>query len=276
MAGRWRILLVDDEPLARLRLRSLLQGPDMASDAELIEAGNAGAALAVLDPACTDRVDLVLLDIGLPGTDGLKVAQAIRRLPTPPAVVFVTAHAEHALQAFDLDAVEYLTKPVRRERLQAALLRVQQRRAPMAPQVATPELVLVVGDRGRVLRVPTVDVLYLKADQKYVTLVSRHGRWLLDDSLAELELRLPDGFVRVHRNAVVALAAVRALERGGEELAGHAGSSNDAAGAASAADQIGTDIPAEHWLLRLVNGEALAVSRRQLSAVREALAARPT
>ena len=269
MSAVWRILLVDDEPLARLRLRSLLQTPDAAGSVELVEAGNATDALAALAPTGGQGFDLVLLDIGLPGSDGLKIAQAIGRLPAPPAVVFVTAHAEHALQAFELDAVDYLTKPVRRERLQAALLRVQQRRGGAASATPSTEPVLVVSDRGRVLRVPVAEVLYLRAEQKYVTLVSRHGRWLLDESLAELEQRLPAGqFLRVHRNAVVAVSAARALERGGADA--HAASPSALAGGDGGA---ALDTAGEHWRLRLVNGEALAVSRRQLAAVREVLAA---
>ncbi len=251
MAAPLRILIVDDEPLARLRLRNLLAELAAPQRQPIDEAADADAALAAL---ATPGIDLVMLDIGLPGRDGLKVAELLRRLPHPPALVFVTAHGEHALRAFDLDAVDYLTKPVRRDRLQAALLRVTQRRGASADAPADAGPMLVVSDRGRVLRVPAAEVLYLKAEQKYVTLVSRQGQWLLDESLAELEQRLGAGFLRVHRNALVALAAVRSLER---------------------ADHDCGPVPAEsadNWVLRLVNGDALAVSRRQLAAVRDALA----
>ncbi len=264
-----RVLVVDDEPLARLRLRSLLAelsapqagGAAGPATAQVLEAADADAALAVLAGPGGQGIDLLLLDIGLPGRDGLKIAEALGRLPAPPALVFVTAHAEHALRAFELDAVDYLTKPVRRERLAAALRRVVQRRAAApaaadAPTAAEP--VLVVSDRGRLLRVPVAEVLYLKAELKFVTLVSGRGSWLLDDSLAELELRLGEGFIRVHRNAVVALRAVRALERAADDTAAPAGEAADA--------------PRDNWVLRLANGQALAVSRRQLAAVREALA----
>ena len=152
-----------------------------------------------------------------------------------------------------MDAADYITKPVRRERLQAALLRVAQRLAPaaLAEQPLAP--VLVVSDRGRVLRVPLTDIVYLKAELKYVTLCSAHGQWLLDEPLADLAQRLGDGFLRVHRNALVARTAVRALERA-------------PAGGASPGEAD------DSWVVRLSNGEALAVSRRQLPAVREALA----
>ncbi len=246
-----RVLIVDDEPLARLRLRGLVEANPLPVARVVGEAADAAQALQLL---AATPCDLLLLDIVMPGSSGLKLADALRRAPgqgQPPLVVFVSAHGAHALRAFEVDAVDYITKPVRRERLQAALLRVAQRlAAPAAGEVdATP--VLVVSDRGRVLRVPQAEVLYLKAELKYVTLCSSQGRWLLDEPLAELAQRLGDGFLRVHRNALVARSAVRALER----------ASN--AGAAEGD---------EAWVVRLSNGEALAVSRRQLAAVREALA----
>ena len=174
-----------------------------------------------------------------------------------PSVVFVTAHAEHALRAFELDAADYLTKPVSRERLRAAMQRVAQRRRAAEPAAEPPAeegRVLVVHDRGRVLRVPLAEVLYLKAELKYVTLRTAAHSHVLDDALADLEQRLGEGFLRVHRNALVARSAVRALQRrrgsGGDE--GHA----------------------DHWAVQIApTGEWLAVSRRQLAAVREALSA---
>ena len=265
MSAVWRILLVDDEPLARLRLRSLLQTPDAAGSVELVEAGNATDALAALAPTGGQGFDLVLLDIGLPGSDGLKIAQAIGRLPAPPAVVFVTAHAEHALQAFELEAVDYLTKPVKRERLQAALQRVAQRLALRSGQAAAapePDGMLVVSDRGRVVRVPLAEVLYLKAELKYVTLRTAQHSYVLDDSLADLESRLGERFLRVHRNALVSRVAVRALER--RTLVGEGSYDGSEGGSESG----------EAWAVRVAPvDEWLAVSRRQLAAVREALTA---
>src|ERR1700754_4791996 len=133
-----------------------------------------------------------------------------------PAVVSVTAHAEHALRAFELEALAYLTTPVKRERLQAALQRVAQRlnRPAPPPSAEPPEVpVIIVSDRGRIMRVPVADVLYLKAELKYVTLRTAAHTHVLDDSLADLEGRLGERFLRVHRNALVARHAVRALER---------------------------------------------------------------
>ena len=247
------VLLVDDEPLARLRLRALLQ--DCADPASEVigEAGDVASAETLLRQR---PCDLLLLDIGLPGRDGMQLAAALRALPQPPSVVFVTAHAEHALRAFELDAVDYLTKPVSRERLRSALQRVAQRRrateVPQPPADAT--RVLVVHDRGRVLRLPLADVLYLKAELKYVTLRTAAHSYVLDDALSDLEQRLGDGFLRVHRNALVARSAVRALQR----RRGHGAS--------------GDEGHAEHWAVQLMpTDEWLAVSRRQLPMVREAL-----
>jgi two-component system, LytTR family, response regulator AlgR len=247
-----RVLIVDDEALARLRLRSLLEGLDSPAVTVLGEAADATEALQRVR---REDVDVLLLDIRMPGRSGLALAEALKTLAAPPAVVFVTAHAEHALKAFDLEAVDYLTKPVRRDRLQAALLRVAQRQQPVP--AATPP-VLVVHDRGRLLRLPLDEVLYLKAELKYVTLRTAGHSYVLDDALADLAQRLESlgqGFIRVHRNALVARRAVRALEYRSEDLGAGRGEEGWAVRVA----------PADEWL---------AVSRRQLPAVREALGER--
>lgn len=244
-----RVLIVDDEPLARMRLRQLLQSlaPGLATTVD--EAAHLQEALAALQQ---QPADLVLLDIGLPGRNGLQLALALKALPQPPAVVFVTAHAEHALQAFELDAVDYLTKPVRLERLLAAMQRVQQRLELLSGAVvaAAVEPVLVVSDRGRVLRLPVRELLYFRAEQKYVTLRTADKTLILDDALTDLEMRLGKDFIRVHRNALVAVKAIRALEM---------------RGAGPAAD-------ADGWAVRVAPvDEWLAVSRRQVAEVRKIL-----
>ena len=233
-----RVLIVDDEPLARLRLRTLLGAIAEPATVVVGEAGDAGGALALLAAA---PVDLLLLDIAMPARDGLALARALRAAPAAPAIVFVTAHAAHALAAFDVDAVDYLTKPVRRERLEAALARVRERRGAAA---AAP--VVVVAERGRVRRVPLADVLYLKAEHKYVTLRTAARSYLVDDPLEKLEAQFGAAtLLRIHRNALVAPAAVGELD---ERTPGQ-------------------------WALRIApTGEWLAVSRRQLAAVRDALA----
>ena len=151
-----KLLIVDDEALARLRLRSLIEGladsvPVLAG-VSVVEAADAEAAWHALQATAFDAL---LLDIRMPGTSGLELAERLQHMPEAPAVIFVTAHAEHALQAFELEAVDYLTKPVRRERLQAALQRVQQRLnprpacpAPLAETMGDVPM-LVVSDRGR-------------------------------------------------------------------------------------------------------------------------------
>lgn len=241
------VLIVDDEPLARLRLSTLLGELEAPRCTVAGEAASAAEALAWLER--NPRCDALLLDIQMPGASGTELAARLRTRADAPAVVFVTAHTQHALQAFELDAIDYLTKPVRRERLQAALQKVAQRRAAPAANPERPSL--VVSDRGRVVRVPIDEVLYLKAELKYVTLRTAAQSWLLDDALTDLEQRLPAGeFLRVHRNALVARRAVRALEKRA------------------------TDGDDEGWAVQVAaTGEWLAVSRRQVSAVREALEA---
>jgi two-component system response regulator AlgR len=240
-----QVLVVDDEPLARLRLRTLLAACDTPPADVVGEAANAAQALELLGRR---NIDAILLDVQMPGADGVSFARALREMPNPPAVVFVTAHAEHAVAAFELDAVDYLTKPVRQERLQAALAKVGRRGAPAAVQ-SDPEI-LLIQDRGRTERVPLPEVLYFKAELKYVTVRTAARSYILDGSLAELEEKHPAQFLRIHRNALVARRAVRALEKHYDPEEG------------------------EGWAVRL-NGidEVLAVSRRQLGAVRDALAA---
>ena len=242
-----RILIVDDEALARSRLRTLL-GDCRTPGAEVVgEAANAEQAREQVDRM---QLDLVLLDIHMPGMDGLAFARGLQGRPDAPAVVFVTAHAAHAVTAFELDAVDYLTKPVRVERLQQALQKVErhlkEQRAP-APE-APPQPHLLIQDRGRTERVPLTEVIYLKSEFKYLTVRTATRSHILDGSLAEFEERYPRRFVRVHRNALVARTAIRTLEKYDD----------------------GED--AEGWALRLEGiTEPVAVSRRQLAGVREAL-----
>jgi len=242
-----RILIVDDEALARARLRTLL-GDCKAPAAQVVaEAANAQQACAAL---ASQTVDLLLLDIHMPGMDGLQLAQQLQAQPRPPAVVFVTAHAGHALQAFDLAAADYLTKPVRLERLQQALQKVERLlQAAPAPEPDLMQDVLVIHDRGRTERVPLASVLYLKAELKYITVRTASRSYVLDGSLSELEARHASVFIRVHRNALVSRRALRALEKHFDPEEG------------------------EGWAVRLQGlDEVLMVSRRQLAAVREAMA----
>jgi two-component system, LytTR family, response regulator AlgR len=241
------VLVVDDEALARSRLRTLL-GDCVAPGAGLVaEAGDSADALRLLQQR---SFDAVLLDIRMPGMDGIALARALGELVRPPAIVFVTAHSEHAVQAFDLEAIDYLTKPVKLERLQQALQKVERHLQAQGAQEAGQNVnVLVIQDRGRTERVPLPEVLYLKAELKYITVRTARRSYILDGSLNELEERYGAHFLRIHRNALISRRAVRALEKHYDVEEG------------------------DGWAVRL-NGldEVLAVSRRQVSAVREALA----
>jgi two-component system response regulator AlgR len=242
-----RVLIVDDETLARSRLRTLLG--DCKAPAASVE-GEAANATQAIELLRRQPYDLALLDIHMPGADGLTLAQTLHTLPHPPAVVFVTAHAEHAVRAFELEAVDYLTKPVRLERLQQALQKVE-RLLRNRPDTATaaPEEVLLIQERGRTERVPLAEVLYFKAELKYITVRTPAKTYILDGALSELEEKYAARFMRVHRNALVARRAVRALEKHYDPEEG------------------------EGWAVRLSGtDELLSVSRRQLAAVREAIA----
>ena len=267
-----KVLLVDDEPLARLRLRSLLEACTEPKAQVVAEAGTASQAQSWLrEHGC----DLVLLDVEMPGSSGLQLADALRERPQQPAVVFVTAHAEHALRAYELDAMDYLTKPVRRERLQAALQRVAQRLADRAAaqslsgkfQEQSEADFVTITDRGHLLRVPLAEVLYFKAELKYLTLRTATQSYVMDGSLSELEPRLAARFLRVHRNALVAKSAVRELERHAPTEVSD-GESRGECGSEAVGVEVG-----EGWAVRVAGvNEWLTVSRRQVAAVRDALA----
>jgi two-component system response regulator AlgR len=245
-----KVLIVDDEELARLRLRRLVE--ELGQEMPLEVAGEAPDATQALAWLHRHECDAILLDVQMPGLTGTEFATQVQERADPPALVFVTAHPEHAVRAFELDAVDYVTKPVRLQRLREAMQRVAQRRAKPAPHAAAEaadDAVIVVQDRGRVHRIPVDDVLYLRAELKYVTLRTADHSFVLDDSLTDLEQRVGPRFLRVHRNALVAKRAIRALGR--RVLEGDDG---------------------EGWAVRVAPlDEWLAVSRRQLPAVREAL-----
>lgn len=241
-----RTLIVDDEALARSRMRALLADCRSPTAEVVAEAANGDAALKCL---AATHFDLVLLDVHMPGIDGLELARSLRSQHGAPAVVFVTAYAAHAVTAFELEAVDYLTKPVRGERLQQALQKAERHLRDRRPHpVEEPQDVLLIQDRGRTERVPLSEVLYLKSEFKYLTVRTASRSHIFDGSLSEVEDRYPARFVRVHRNALVARSAIRALEKYDD----------------------GED--AEGWALRLDGiPEPVVVSRRQLSTVREVL-----
>jgi two-component system response regulator AlgR len=213
-----RVLIVDDEPPARERLRSML-----AETGEFEVAGEAGHGEQAIDLVDKLTPDIVLLDVRMPGIDGLEVARHLAGLPEPPAVIFTTAFDEYALQAFDSEAVAYLLKPIRAEKLRAALAKAARLTRPQLQQVAAaarePTHRLHIGVRGRdgLKLIPIEEVFYFHADQKYTTVKHLKGEDLIEDSLKTLEEEFSASFVRIHRNAVV---NTRYLERIARDASG--------------------------------------------------------
>ena len=256
-----RLFIVDDEAPARARLKTLLSDIADACPHEL--AGEANGAQAALDGIAAAQPDIALLDVQMPGMTGIELAAQLGKLPTPPAVIFITAYDEFALKAFEVHALDYLLKPVRAERLAEALQRAVNLRASAVTQQssiaqATQDLHPVrrnfsVQERDRVLLVPVRDVIYLKAELKYVTLRTRTRDYLIEESLTSIEEELRDVFVRVHRNALVARDAIVGVER-----------------APHAIDSEGeSDRAQESWQVILRNvDERLPISRRQWAVVK--------
>lgn len=215
-----RLLIVDDETLARSRLRGLVEQLDGWEVAG--EAVNGRDALALIE---RERPDVVLLDIRMPGMDGLEAARHMAQLEDPPAVIFTTAYGDHALAAFEAEAVDYLLKPIRRERLAQALDRA--RRPTRAVLAALHSEVieerarthLCARFRGALELVPVTEVIYFQADQKYVTVRHKGGSVLIEESLKALEEEFGERFLRIHRNALVAEAYMAGLESDGTSQA---------------------------------------------------------
>ncbi|HXF07344.1 MAG TPA: LytTR family DNA-binding domain-containing protein [Candidatus Acidoferrales bacterium] len=204
------ILIVDDEAPARLRLIQLLA--EMPDHRIVAEAEDGAQALAVCS---AQAVDVVLLDVRMPGLDGLQTARLLAAQTDPPAVVFVTAYADHALAAFEVQATDYLVKPVRRERLAQALARVAQQRGVRAEAAAgrQPRTHLCSRVRGAVHRIAVDRVRYFKAEQKYVTVHDGEREFLIDGALSGLAEEFAGRFLRVHRNALVSLRYLEGLQK---------------------------------------------------------------
>ncbi len=247
-ANLLRALVVDDESLARARMRTLLS--DCLSPTVSVEA-EASSAVQALEMLQRQHFDVALVDVKMPGADGLALVKSLQSLDQSPAVIFVTAHSEHAVQAFDLEAVDYLTKPVRLERLQLALKKAErflQAQTDAQSQVQEQE-VLVIQERGRSERVPLHEVVYFKAELKYVTVRTAQRSYIIEGTLNELEEKFPGQYVRIHRNALIARRALRALKKHYDAEDG------------------------EGWAVVLHGvDDLISVSRRQLPMVRELLA----
>ena len=240
------VLIVDDEPLARERLARMVGQLDGYRVLEPL-ASNGEEALMLIDNL---RPDIVLLDIRMPGLDGLQVAARLCEREAPPAVIFCTAHDEFALEAFQVSAVGYLVKPVRQEALEEALKKAER---PNRMQLAAltrpaedhgaPRSHIGARTRKGIDLIPLEQVIYFIADHKYVTLRHEHGEVLLDEPLKALEDEFGERFVRIHRNALVARSRIERLQR----------------------------TPMGHFQLYLrgLGDEALTVSRRHVAGVRK-------
>ena len=254
-AAPLKVLIVDDEPLARERLRTLLS--DISAQFASIVVGEAANGLAALEVLRDQAVDVVLADIRMPGMDGIELASHLGRLEKPPSVIFTTAYDNYAVQAFDLNAVDYLLKPVRTQRLLAALQKVPAQHPDAAVLAGIGQEVrgggrthLSCHERGRLLLVPVGEVLYFKADLKYVSARTVEREYLLDEALTHLENEFSERFMRLHRSVLVAKTALAGFEKAA-----------------------GDDAEAYGWALLRGVPEKLPVSRRQWAPAKAAMVA---
>lgn len=243
-----RVLIVDDEAPARRRIRELLGDCAQAFPVEIVGEAESGRQALALTQSL--GADLLFLDIRMSDMDGLELARHLLKLPQPPAVIFTTAYEQHAVDAFEVHAIDYLLKPVRTARLLAALEKVRPlpQAANRALEHANPRARrhLSVSERSRVILVPVEEIVYLKAELKYLTIRTAEREFLLEESLTKLEEEFGDRFVRIHRNSLVARALIEGFERRAEE-------DGDT-----------------HWEVALKGiPERLPVSRRQQHLVRE-------
>ncbi|MDR1367510.1 MAG: LytTR family DNA-binding domain-containing protein [Candidatus Accumulibacter sp.] len=215
-------MIVDDEAPARARLRALLSGiADEMPNTVAAEAANGKLAMDALE---ANPVDVLLVDIRMPKMGGIELARHLLQCEKPPAVIFVTAYDTHAVEAFELNAIDYLVKPVRAQRLLAALQKIPRPTeadgafSESAAQVLSAlqgeaRAYLSCHERGRMLLIPVNEILYLKADLKYVTARTTQREYLLDESLTRLEQEFSERFIRLHRSVLVAREAVAGFEK---------------------------------------------------------------
>ncbi|BCK86404.1 transcriptional regulatory protein YpdB [Sideroxyarcus emersonii] len=241
------VFIVDDEAPARSRLKELLADCESQFPLQLVgEAGNGRDALEML---AETPAEVVLVDIRMPQMDGIELARHLNKLDHPPVIIFTTAYDSYAIQAFEQRAIDYLLKPIRLGRLFEAISRARDA-VPIRTEVLqelTPEprSNLSAHERGRVLLIPIDQVLYLRAELKYVTVRTAEREYLIEESLTALEKEYSARFVRIHRNCLVAKNAIAGFEKGGEE--GESG-----------------------WLMKIKGlEERLPISRRQSGVVKE-------
>ena len=258
-----RILIVDDEAPARRRLRDVLD--DCREHFPLTIADEAANGVEAIDVINGGGIDIVLTDIRMPIMDGIEVARHVANMPHPPKLIFVTAFDQYAVKAFELNAIDYLLKPIRRERLLSALGKAIALKPAVAQAIAEGAQAkrrhLSIQERGRIILVPIVDVLYLKAELKYVTVRTAQKEFLLEESLTKLEDEFTDLFTRIHRNTLIATKAVAGFEK-------VADGARDGEDGHSSGDR--TEGSGAHWVV-IIKGisEKLPVSRRQQHVVKE-------
>jgi two-component system, LytTR family, response regulator AlgR len=252
-----KVMIVDDEPLARTRLAQQLA--ECGREVELELVGTIEGGRAALEAVDQMHPDAVLLDIMMPDMSGIEVARHLVARDTPPAIIFVTAFDEHALPAFEVQALDYLLKPARADRLLVALKRAHRlkRNEPRIEELArtlgSARQHLTVSERGRMVLVPIEEIIYLRAELKYVTIRTEAKEHLTEESLTALEQEFGERFVRIHRNALVARAAIQGFQR------------------VKPRPDAGADAGEGHWevLLRGL-AERLPISRRQWPVVKAA------
>lgn len=211
MTRSLKLLIADDEAPARNRLRELLA--DINEVNIVAEAKNGQEVLSLSN---NHQPDIVLLDIRMPGMDGIEAARHLQKMTKPPAIIFTTAYDNYAVQAFDLNAVDYLLKPIRIERLQTAIHKARallpsqlDALTPLSPQRTH----LSITERGRILLIPINDIIYLRAELKYITVRTVEKEYLLEESLNNLEHEFGQIFIRLHRNCLVAKAYILGYEK---------------------------------------------------------------
>ena len=207
------VLIVDDEHLARQRLRKLLSA---TPEYQII--GEAETGEDALRKTQASHPDVVLMDIRMPGMDGIEAARYINRMSNPPAIIFTTAFSDHALNAFEAHAIDYLLKPIKQSRLEAALDAAKRMNKAQLSQLREDETggareKICVKSRGTLELIPTDEIIYFKADQKYVTLRTADQEYLIEESLKTLEDEFTHQFVRIHRNALVAQNMLHGLTK---------------------------------------------------------------
>lgn len=220
-----RILIVDDEAPARIRLREVLA--DCSADLSVIVVGEASSGKEALDWLEQNTADVALLDIRMPEMGGIELARHMQNLKNAPAVIFCTAYDQHAIEAFEVNAVDYLLKPVRRERLTIALQKVRMFSQSQLKAISNqPRAQLGVSVGGKVLLVPVAEIVYMRAEQKYVTIRTLVHEYLTEEPLIALEQEFGERFIRIHRNCIVAVEFIAGYEKqrhAGEDEAGSSG-----------------------------------------------------